>query len=90
MSLVTVPGKIRLCGTHAVLVMAEGNLHQAVCIAGDALPSSAGDMIDGLIERLDLYECIADRKFMDGELAYDGRVWITSSDIDPLSPQNRL
>ncbi len=84
MSLVTVPGKIRLCGTHAVLVMAEGNLHQAVCIAGDALPSSTGDMIQGLIERLDLYEGIADRKFVDGELAYDGRVWITSSDIDPL------
>lgn len=90
MSLVTVPGKIRLCGTHAVLVMAEGNLHQAVCIAGDALPSSNGDMIQGLLERLDLYEGIADRKFADGELAYDGRVWITSSDINLLSPQNQL
>ncbi|MGO4198881.1 hypothetical protein AB4Z13_26295 [Rhizobium sp. YAF28] len=47
-------------------------------------------MIQGLIERLDLFEGIADRKFMDGELAYDGRGWITSSDIDPLPPQNRL
>jgi hypothetical protein len=47
-------------------------------------------MIQGLIERLDFYECIADRKFMDGELAYDGRVWITSSDIDPLAPKNWL
>lgn len=46
-------------------------------------------MTQGLIERLDLYEGIADRKFMDGELAYDGRVWITSSDIDPRLPQNR-
>ncbi len=89
MSLVTVPGKIRLCGTHAVLVMSEGSLHQAVCIAGDALPSSSGDMIQGLMARLDLYEGIAGRKFADGELAYDGRVWITSSDIDAFSLQER-
>jgi hypothetical protein len=82
MSLVTVPGKIRLYGGHAVLIMTEGNLHQAVCITDDAMPAG-GDVMQGLLQSLHLYESIADRKFAEGELAYDGRVWITSSDINP-------
>ncbi|EPE96162.1 hypothetical protein [Rhizobium grahamii] len=81
MSLATVPGKIRLYGSHAVLVMTEGSLHQTVCISDDALPADEGDVIQGILRYLPMYECIADRKFSEGQLAYDGRVWITSSDI---------
>ncbi|MBB3313301.1 hypothetical protein FHT78_005093 [Rhizobium sp. BK196] len=83
MSFVTAPGKIRLYGNHAILIMTEGNLHQAVCITDDAMPAGEGDVMQGLLQCLHVYEGIADRKFSDGELAYDGRVWITSSDIKP-------
>ncbi|EJL58675.1 MULTISPECIES: hypothetical protein [unclassified Rhizobium] len=81
MSLATMPGKIRLYGSYAVLVMTEGNLHQTVCISNDAMPAGAGDMIQGILRYLHVYESIADRKFSEGQLAYDGRVWITASDM---------
>jgi len=83
MSLATVPGKIRLYGSHAILVMTEGSLHQTVCISDDALPAGEGDLIQSILRDLPMYEGIADRKFAEGQLAYDGRVWITSSDITP-------
>jgi len=81
MSLATVPGKIRLYGTYAILLMAEGNLHQTVCISDDAMPAGENDVIQGILRSIEVYERIADRKFANGQLAYDGRVWITASDM---------
>lgn len=83
MSLSTVPGKIKLYGSHAILVVSEGGLYQTVCISNDAMPAGESDLVQGIIRNLRVYEGIADRKFADGQLAYDGRVWITSSDLMP-------
>jgi hypothetical protein len=80
MSLVTLPGKITILDNHALIVMANGERHQAVCISGDALPISS-ETEERLIACLDLFERIADRKLAEGDVAFDGRVWITSSDM---------
>jgi hypothetical protein len=81
MSLVSLADKIAILETHALVVMAEGDHRQAVCISEDALPVGGDDLVASIRECLDVYERIADRKYSEGQLAYDGRVWITLSDI---------
>ncbi|MDE1992444.1 MAG: hypothetical protein KGI75_08065 [Rhizobiaceae bacterium] len=81
MSLVTLPDKIAVLDSHTLLVMAEGDRCQAVCILDDVLPLATSKKAHELTDCLDLFEQIADRKLAEGQVAYDGRVWITSSDV---------
>jgi hypothetical protein len=81
MPLTTLPGKVTMIGNLALVVMANDDRRQAVCIASDALTLERCRNRDDLIGDLDLFERIANRKLDGGEIAYDGRVWITASDL---------
>lgn len=74
MRLMTMPGKITQNGQHIILVMRDGRRCQAVCIVDDG---TIGDVTS----RLDVIEAVASRKLDSGELAFDGRVWITAADL---------
>ncbi len=74
MTLVTLPGKILDNAHHTLLLMQEDAVCQAVCVLHD---SCIGDVRS----KLGLIETIASRKLDQGEVAFDGRVWITSADL---------
>ena len=74
MTLVTLPGKILRNAHHTLLLMQEDDVRQAVCVVNDGLIGDVGSKL-GLIER------IASQKLHQGEVAFDGRVWITPSDL---------
>lgn len=75
MMLVTLPDKIVRNSHHTLLVMrAGGGTCQAVCVVNDG-------RIGDVCSKLGLIETIASSKLDHGELAFDGRVWITHSDM---------
>lgn len=74
MKLVTLPDKILRTHHHTLLVMQDGRTRQAVCVMNDRL-------IGAVDSKLLLIEEIASRKLMEGEVAFDGRVWITPADL---------
>jgi hypothetical protein len=79
MTLMTMPGKMRQDGQHTLLVMRDERRCQAVCIVDDG---TIGDVTT----KLGLIEAIASRKLAGGELAFDGRVWITPADMPAPAP----
>lgn len=74
MRLITVPDKIVRNNHHTLLVMRDGRTCQVVCVVNDG---AIGDVSS----KLGLIETIASRKLDGGELAFDGRVWITPADM---------
>ncbi|MNI26257.1 hypothetical protein D3C73_799480 [compost metagenome] len=74
MTLQTLPGKILDNAHHTLLLMQEGTAFHAVCVVNDS-------RIGNVRSKLCLIEKIASRKLDHGEVAFDGRVWITSSDL---------
>ncbi|WP_117193013.1 hypothetical protein [Rhizobium terrae] len=74
MTLVTLPDKILRTSHHTLLVMRDGGTCQAVCVVDDG-------RIGDVRSKLSLIETIASRKLGCGEVAFDGRVWITSEDL---------
>jgi hypothetical protein len=74
MTLTTLPGKIFTSASHTLLLMHEDDSRQAVCVLNDA-------RIGDVRSKLGLIETIASRKLDHGKLAFDGRVWITPSDL---------
>ncbi|KQV42690.1 MULTISPECIES: hypothetical protein [unclassified Rhizobium] len=74
MRLVSLPGKILINRHHTLIVMHDGGCFQAVCVVNDS-------MIGDVRCNLALLETIASRKLDGGELAFDGRIWITASDL---------
>ncbi|CDN56679.1 Hypothetical protein RG1141_CH43670 [Neorhizobium galegae bv. officinalis bv. officinalis str. HAMBI 1141] len=74
MTLVTLPNKILRNSHHTVLVMRDGGTCQAVCVVNDG-------RIGDVCSELGLIESIASSKLDHGEVAFDGRVWITHSDM---------
>lgn len=74
MTLHTLPGKILDNAHHTLLLMHEDAGLHAVCVVRDSL-------IGNVRSKLGLIETIASRKLDHGEVAFDGRVWITASDL---------
>lgn len=74
MRLVTLPEKIRQTSHHTLLVMRNGGTCQAVCVLNDG-------RIGDVRSKLGLIETIATWKLDHGEVAFDGRVWITPEDM---------
>lgn len=74
MMLVALPGKIVENHNHTIVMMDGGDSRRAVCVLRD-------DRIGDVRSKLGLIETIASRKLDHGELAFDGRVWITPSDL---------
>lgn len=74
MRLVTLPDKILRTAHHTLLVMRDGGTCHAVCVVNDGLIGDIGS-------KLSLIERIASRKLDCGEVAFDGRVWITPADM---------
>lgn len=75
MRLVALPGKIISKRDHTLIIMGDGNIHQAVCI-----PSASGGT-DEVLGNLGTIERIASMKAERGEIAFDGRVWLTAIDL---------
>ena len=82
MRLVTLPGKILENRHHTLIVMRDGGTCHAVCVAKDGA-------IGNIRTKLTLLERIASRKLDGGELAFDGRIWITASDMPRPTQINR-
>lgn len=74
MTLVTLPNKIMRNSHHTLLVMRDGAICQAVCVLNDG-------KIGDVSSKLSLIEEIASRKLDVGDVAFDGRVWITPADM---------
>ena len=74
MRLVTLPNKIVRTDNHTLLVMRDGDTCQAVCVVNDG-------RIGDVRSKLSLIETIASRKLDGGDVAFDGRVWITPADL---------
>ncbi len=74
MTLQTLPGKILDNAHHTLLLMQEDAACHAVCVVNDS-------RIGNVRSKLGLIETIASRKLDHGEVAFDGRVWITPSDM---------
>ena len=81
MRLVTLPGKIVANAGHTLIIMADGHVRQAVCVLADAIQSGMRREHESINRYLGIIEHIASRKAERGEIAFDGRVWITASDI---------
>ncbi len=80
MTLMTLPGKILDNAHHTLILMREGEVCHAVCVINDG-------RIGNVRSKLALIETIASRKLDHGEVAFDGRVWITPSDLpQPAAP----
>ncbi|MET3857408.1 hypothetical protein [Rhizobium sp. OAE497] len=79
MRLVTLPGKILAKANHTLIIMGDGAARQAVCVLDEAL--KAANRVDAVRQHLGLIERIASGKTDRGEVAFDGRVWITSADL---------
>jgi hypothetical protein len=68
----------------AVIIMAKGNGLQPVQVTQDALTDIQSPPrydADRLIQYLDVFATIAEEKIRAGQFAFDGRVWITGSDV---------
>ncbi|SFA93514.1 hypothetical protein SAMN03159496_01022 [Rhizobium sp. NFR07] len=74
MTLVTLPGRIFQTAHHTLVLMQEDVTRHAICVVNDGL-------IGDVRSKLGLIETIASRKLDHGEVAFDGRVWITPSDL---------
>jgi hypothetical protein len=81
MRLVTLPGKILAKANHTLIIMGDGAARQAVCVLDEALKATNLQRTDALRQHLGLIERIASHKTDHGEVAFDGRVWITASDL---------
>jgi len=81
MRLVTLPGKILAKANHTLIIMGDGAARQAVCVLDEALKAANQQRVDAVRQHLGLIERIASGKTDRGEVAFDGRVWITSSDL---------
>ena len=81
MRLVTLPGKILAKANHTLIIMGDGAARQAVCVLDEALKTATRERIDAVRQHLGLIERIASGKTDRGEVAFDGRVWITSADL---------
>jgi hypothetical protein len=84
MMLVTLPGKILHSAHHTLLLMQEQEAGscQPVCVVRDRL-------IGDVTSKLGLIERIASRKLDQGDVAFDGRVWITPSDLPRPAVERR-
>ena len=81
MRLVTLPGKILAKANHTLIIMGDGAARQAVCVLDEALKAANQQRVDAVRQHLGLIERIASGKTDRGEVAFDGRVWITSADL---------
>ncbi|AYD03387.1 hypothetical protein [Neorhizobium sp. NCHU2750] len=79
MTLVTLPGKILDKAHHTLLLMQEDAACHAICVLNDS-------RIGNVRSKLRLIETIAARKLDHGEIAFDGRVWITTADLPHPTP----
>jgi|AraplaDrversion2_2_1032049.scaffolds.fasta_scaffold04050_2 hypothetical protein len=89
MRLVTLPGKILAKANHTLIIMGDGVARQAVCVLDEALKAANQQRVDAVRQHLGLIERIASGKTDRGEVAFDGRVWITSADL-ATAPGARL
>jgi hypothetical protein len=82
MQLIALPDTFNLIGNDALIVMKADDTHQAVCVTKDALAGvQAAPDPRWLPQDLSILELIASRKFDHGEIAFDGRIWITANDV---------
>lgn len=82
MSLVALLDTFHMIGHDAMIVMKGDRTHQAVCVTEDALAGvQAVPDARQLPQNLNVFEHIASRKFQHGEIAFDGRIWITAKDV---------
>ncbi|APO78766.1 hypothetical protein AM571_PC01030 (plasmid) [Rhizobium etli 8C-3] len=82
MQLIALPDTFNLIGNEALIVMKADDMHQAVCVTKDALADvQAAPDPRWLPQDLSVLELIASRKFDHGEIAFDGRIWITAKDV---------
>lgn len=75
MRLVAIPNKIIPQGGHTLIIMDDGQSKHAVCVQCDD-NGFADDRRD-----IETIERLASIKAERGELAYDGRVWISASEL---------
>jgi hypothetical protein len=82
MSLVALLDTFHMIGEDAMIVMKGDRTHQAVCVTEDALAGvQAAPDSRQLPQNINVLEHIASRKFEHGEIAFDGRIWITAKDV---------
>lgn len=82
MPLVALLDTFNMIGHDAIIVMKGDRTHQAVCVTEDALAGvQAVPDARRLPQNLNVFEHIASRKFEHGEIAFDGRIWITAKDV---------
>ncbi|KRB60619.1 hypothetical protein ASE04_23690 [Rhizobium sp. Root708] len=81
MPLVAIPGKIKVIGRQAIIVMDAGNAHKAVHITEDAMDGVDTRSATFPAAQMTVFEKVASLKFERGELAFDGDIWITEEDI---------
>ena len=82
MPLVALLGTFNMIGHDAIIVMKGDRTHQAVCITQDALAGvQAVPDARRLPQNLNVLEHIAGQKLEQGEIAFDGRIWITAKDV---------
>ncbi|MBZ5762254.1 hypothetical protein LAV84_23645 [Rhizobium sp. VS19-DR104.2] len=75
MRLVAIADKIIPQGGHTLIIMEDGETKHAVCVQFETSELASGGHDIGRIEHL------ASMKTERGERAYDGRVWISASEL---------
>jgi hypothetical protein len=81
MQLSTLPGMIKQCGDHTLIIMGDGRMRYVVCVWRDRHLVAAETRCGDCVEQLGVIEQIASRKVESGAVAFDGRVWITAADL---------
>jgi len=81
------PLKYRMVGHDAVIVMRGSGSCQLVQVTHDALADIQSPPqcdAERLTRYIDVFTTIATRKIGAREIAFDGRIWITGSDVRAL------
>lgn len=76
--------RYRMVRHGAVIIMAEATGLQPVQVTQDALTDIQSPPrcdADRLLQYLDVFATIAEKKIQAGQFAFDGRVWITGNDV---------
>lgn len=84
MELATAPVRYRMIGRDAVIVINGGAGLQPVRVTHDALTDIQSPPrcdIARLSQYIEVFAQIAEKKIEAGEFAFDGRIWITGSDV---------
>lgn len=79
-----VPLKYRMVGKDALIVVSDDGRYQPVQVTRDALTDiQSPPRCDAvrLGQYIEVFVDIAKRKIETGEIAFDGRVWITGNDV---------